>query len=162
MCCDTTTRYASFVQSGCSFVLADINNLPFANKKFDFVYCSHVLEHVDDPERACSELIRVGRGSYVETPNFMKDCLFSWAEDMHRWHTIGVGNTLLFFEYSPRQAKGIRCDAWRKMILEDREYHPLQDAFWDNQDIFNTMFSWRNSFTVLAFRQPEPKDGQSA
>lgn len=38
---------------------ADIHNLPYADETFDFVLCSHVLEHVDDPVRATSEIRRV-------------------------------------------------------------------------------------------------------
>lgn len=38
---------------------ADIHNLPYPDESFDFVLCSHVLEHVEDPRRAVSELRRV-------------------------------------------------------------------------------------------------------
>jgi len=31
----------------------DIENIPFEDQEFDFVYCSHVLEHAGDPEKAC-------------------------------------------------------------------------------------------------------------
>jgi SAM-dependent methyltransferase len=38
---------------------ADITNLPFADKSYDFVYASHVLEHVKDDRKAISEVRRV-------------------------------------------------------------------------------------------------------
>ncbi|MBX4993754.1 SAM-dependent methyltransferase [Rhizobium binae] len=38
---------------------ADIHNLPYADESFDFVLCSHVLEHVEDPVRATAEIRRV-------------------------------------------------------------------------------------------------------
>src|SRR6185312_3065915 len=38
---------------------ADITNLPFPDKSFDFVYASHVLEHVKDDSKALSEIRRV-------------------------------------------------------------------------------------------------------
>ncbi|MGO4563990.1 class I SAM-dependent methyltransferase [Rhizobium sp. 2YAF20] len=38
---------------------ADIHNLPYEDGTFDFVLCSHVLEHVDDPVRATAEIKRV-------------------------------------------------------------------------------------------------------
>jgi Methyltransferase domain len=35
--------------------ICDIENMDsFTDKEFDFVYCSHVLEHVRNPERACN------------------------------------------------------------------------------------------------------------
>ena len=33
--------------------------LPFSDKAFDYVICSHVLEHVEDPDLLISELMRV-------------------------------------------------------------------------------------------------------
>jgi SAM-dependent methyltransferase len=55
------------------FVCADAAaGLPFANDEFDLVYCSSVIEHVA-PERRqafASELRRVGRGWFVQTPAF--------------------------------------------------------------------------------------------
>lgn len=36
-----------------------INHLPFEDRTFDVVVCSHVLEHLPDPWRAVSELTRV-------------------------------------------------------------------------------------------------------
>jgi SAM-dependent methyltransferase len=53
------------------FVRADaIEGLPFADREFDLVYCSSVIEHVAPAKRAAfaAELRRVGRGWYVQTP----------------------------------------------------------------------------------------------
>lgn len=55
------------------FVRADASlQLPFADAQFDLVYCSSVIEHVAPARRArfASELRRVGRGWYVQTPAF--------------------------------------------------------------------------------------------
>ena len=135
----------------CPLVVCDVTALPFREKSVDFICCSHVLEHVDDPLAACSELQRVAKAGYIETPNFMKDVLFSWAYGMHRWHTVAINNALYFFEYTERQAKGIQSSIWRDMILGST-YHPMQDVFDDNQDLFNTMFSWKDSFICVVHR----------
>jgi SAM-dependent methyltransferase len=53
------------------FVRADATaGLPFAENEFDLVYCSSVIEHVAPPLRDAfaSELRRVGRGWFVQTP----------------------------------------------------------------------------------------------
>jgi SAM-dependent methyltransferase len=56
-----------------SFVRADATGgLPFTDDEFDLVYCSSVIEHVP-PERReafASEIRRVGRGWFVQTPAF--------------------------------------------------------------------------------------------
>lgn len=39
----------------------DVMALPFPDRAFDVVTCLEVLEHLDQPDRAASELVRVGR-----------------------------------------------------------------------------------------------------
>ena len=43
--------------------------LPFSDKQFDFVYCRHVVEDLAYPDLLLSEMSRVGRAGYVETPS---------------------------------------------------------------------------------------------
>jgi ubiquinone/menaquinone biosynthesis C-methylase UbiE len=133
-------------------MVADINQLPFEDKSYDFVYCSHVLEHVDDPMRACAELVRVGKRGYVETPSLMTDVLFSWAKGMHEWFTVVIGNRLVFFEYGPRLIEGVRDSYWARSVFS-RRHHPLQDVLYKNQDIFNNGFIWQDRFEYTVFRQ---------
>jgi SAM-dependent methyltransferase len=40
-------------------VKTDIRNMVFESDTFDFVICNHVLEHIDDEQRAMKELLRV-------------------------------------------------------------------------------------------------------
>ena len=47
---------------------ADAARLPFADGAFDYVICSHMLEHVVDPAAVIRELTRVARAGYVEVP----------------------------------------------------------------------------------------------
>ena len=42
-------------------VKADILSLPFEDNSFDFIFCNHVLEHIEDDSKAMSELYRVMR-----------------------------------------------------------------------------------------------------
>lgn len=140
-------RIAPFKSDGRPVVLCDVQQLPFSSKSFDFVYCAHVLEHVDDPIQAAREVIRVGKGGYVETPHFMSDALFAWAKGMHKWFVQSIDNRLVFFEYDARRAEGIRSSAWHDVIFGS-QYHPLQDVFAESKDIFAVMFLWDNSFAV--------------
>ena len=50
-------------------VLSFGENLPFKDKSFDYVIAAHVLEHSPYPEKFLSELQRVARGGYIETPD---------------------------------------------------------------------------------------------
>ncbi|HUP59024.1 MAG TPA: methyltransferase domain-containing protein [Thermoanaerobaculia bacterium] len=144
-------RAAEFVSEHKPVVICDISAMPFREKTFDYVVCSHVLEHVDQPMAACRELQRVGRAGFIETPVLMKDALFSWAKGMHAWHVVGIGDRLVFFQYDTRTAEGVRSTLWHDMIFSP-VYHPLQRVFNDNQDLFNVLFEWSGSFRVTVFR----------
>jgi SAM-dependent methyltransferase len=77
----TEHRHDKLVTNGKPLAIANISALPFRDKHFDFVYCSHVLEHVEEPIRACAEIMRVGRRGYIETPTLAKDMLFAWQRE---------------------------------------------------------------------------------
>lgn len=65
------------------FISADGESLPFEDKSFDYVICCHVLEHVEDPKKFLSELFRVGKRGYLETPSLLGENLF--ARRSHKW-----------------------------------------------------------------------------
>lgn len=44
------------------FIIADAQYLPFKDKVIDYIIASHIAEHVEDPEKFCTELIRAGGG----------------------------------------------------------------------------------------------------
>lgn len=44
-----------------SVVEASVESLPLPDKEFDVITALEVLEHVEDPQRAAAELVRVGR-----------------------------------------------------------------------------------------------------
>jgi len=50
-------------------VLGFVERLPFRDHAFDFVIASHVLEHSAQPELFLTELQRVARAGYIETPD---------------------------------------------------------------------------------------------
>lgn len=79
---DSTHRIGeSLVRDDRPLVFADGNFLPFQDKVFDFVILSHVLEHVSDPVPFLSEIERVGRAGYIETPNAVQERLAPY--DIH-------------------------------------------------------------------------------
>jgi len=147
----TNHRIARFESLGKPVVICDIHALPFADHAFDYVVAAHILEHVDNPIQACAELQRVASAGFVETPTILKDALFAWAKGMHKWHVVAIANRLVFFEYSPRQLEGIRSNAWHELTFSSC-YHPLQEAFDKNQDLFNVIMEWQDSFEVIVMK----------
>ena len=58
-------RYIDGVTEGLNIVEGFSENLPYANDDFDIVYCSHVLEHVNDEIKSLQEIKRVLKPSGV-------------------------------------------------------------------------------------------------
>lgn len=56
--CDVVDKLA---YEGMTLCVGNIENLPFEDRSFDVVTCSHTLEHIIHPARAVSELKRVTR-----------------------------------------------------------------------------------------------------
>jgi SAM-dependent methyltransferase len=62
-------------------VFYDGKKFPFNDNEFDYVICSHVVEHVHDVEFFMSEIFRVGKRGYMEYPLAYYDYLFNF--DVH-------------------------------------------------------------------------------
>jgi len=52
---------------------------PFADKEFDYVICSHVLEHVPNIEKFLSELFRIAPKGYLEYPTIYYEYLYNFS-----------------------------------------------------------------------------------
>jgi ubiquinone/menaquinone biosynthesis C-methylase UbiE len=65
-------------------VQADVEDMPFEDKSFDFVICKDVLEHVDNPVKAAAEMSRVGKAGFLDTPKLTSEML--WPQPLiHKW-----------------------------------------------------------------------------
>ncbi len=67
------------------FVKITTDKLPFADKEFDFVIASHVIEHVDDFESFIKELERISSRGYIELPSRLADNLVFENKEDHIW-----------------------------------------------------------------------------
>lgn len=47
------------------YIKSSADSLPFADKEFDIVCCTHVIEHVIDPQIVINELLRVTRKTVI-------------------------------------------------------------------------------------------------
>ncbi len=65
-------------------LLENVYRLPFREKEFSKVLCSHTIEHIDDPQKFHRELTRVGRQvTYLLPPIWDITAAFNFFE--HRW-----------------------------------------------------------------------------
>ena len=80
---------------------------PIADKAFDFVFCSHVLEDIRDPLRVCGEIVRVGKAGFIQTPSRANESTFGLQGTLfpghmhHRWYFEDEGGVLTVTFKSP-------------------------------------------------------------
>lgn len=109
---DDTERGRGLKVLGKILVQGNVEALPFKDKSFDYAYACHVLEHVTAPEHACSELMRVARAGYVETPDPFYEQGYSYPAlegrgwPFHRWFVwVNEAGTLIF---EPKDAETLQ------------------------------------------------------
>jgi len=74
-------------------VISNVENLPFKDNSFDFVIASHVLEHSPYPEKFLSELQRVSKAGYIETPDAFMERLTNYT--FHRLEITDIKDQLI-------------------------------------------------------------------
>ena len=126
-----------------------IENTPFEDGEFDFVYCSHVLEHSTDPEKACKELIRIAKRGYIETPTRGKDIFLASASVSNHVNYVELHHDVLTFKrYQPWEVAGLGYDILQEMANKpqsDRE-KAFAALLYLRPRMVNTMLLWENDF----------------
>jgi len=150
----TTHRTEELKRDDRPFTVCNLERSPFLDNDFDFVYCSHVLEHVDDPVQACEELMRIGKRGYIETPSKISDTMFNFTKipNHHKWHTQVLGNTLIFMEWKSIERRDLGTDYFFHQY-HSKWKNPFQDLMWNNRDFFVNMMLWENRFDYIVISQ---------
>lgn len=131
-------------------IVCSANRMPIRDKFFDLSICSHVLEHVPDPASAASEIGRISKKGYLETPAYGKDVLVGTGHQ-HIWQVVSDNGLFHFFPYTQRQHQAHANSPFMSIWCQD-EYHPWQPFFWERQDIFNAIQFWENEPRVCVHR----------
>ncbi len=85
-------------------VVADAHHLPFKDGVFAYTICSHILEHMDDPVQFASELTRISKAGYIQSPAEIAERMFHWS--FHRWYVNLVDDTLVLHPREPVEPFG--------------------------------------------------------
>lgn len=151
---ETQHRYNKLRTNNLPFIQADAEALPFKNKSFDFIYCSHVLEHLDHPGRACREIMRVGKRGYIETPTRTSDLLFNFIhkQNFHKWHVNLVGNSLIFHEYTRHEQIDTKINDFFYMHHSGLN-NPIKKLTHQHKNLISNMFLWKDRFDCYVFNK---------
>lgn len=149
---NTHHRYNKLITNNLPFVNGDIQSLPYKNKSFDFVYCAHVLEHVEDPKTALDEIMRIGKRGYIEVPTKMSDIVFNFTrlKHFHKWYICVINNTLIFIEYTEMEQRDTGNQELFYMA-HSLLPNPIKSMYRKNKDLFTNMFFWQDAFHYFIF-----------
>lgn len=145
---DDTQRDGSriFVPKNKKFIKWNLNEYPypFKNQEFDFVICGHIAEHINNPQKFCKEIQRIGKAGYIESPNKLYEQLYGW--DFHKWYVYTNDGKLIF--------ENINID--EKLQIGRRLYKickPFHDYINHNVYKLLTIFPWKGKFEYKVIRK---------
>jgi uncharacterized protein YbaR (Trm112 family) len=153
---DDTERTQGFLQDR-PLVVGDAEDLPFRDKSFDFIYSSHVLEHVYHPEKAIQELMRVGKRGYIEMPRwYLEKGMKSTAG--HLWF-VDIRDGKLVFKPKPKGVLDSEMNDLHQNELINRD--PLFSAFYYARfySLLHIRLFWEGtiSYVIEGGRRAEPE-----
>jgi SAM-dependent methyltransferase len=130
---DDTHRAAPLVVDRLT-VACDAHALPFLDDSFDYVFCSQILEHLEDPKLFCNEIARVAKKGYIETPNEIRERLFGWP--FHRWIVDTDEDGLVLRKNNVEQAFGL---FFHRLQWENYEFSRFCSTA---HDLLNICYEW--------------------
>lgn len=119
-------------------VLGFIERLPFRDKAFDFVIASHVLEHTADPDAFLSELMRVAKAGYIETPDAFFERINPFT--YHRLEVTNDGDKLRIYKKASWKPEAELVELYERKA-KDREFLRFVSI---HPDPYYMRFYWRD------------------
>ncbi len=141
-------------------VWADIQErTKFGDKEFDFVYCSHVLEHVPDPLAAAAEISRIGKRGLVVMPSYAKEAFFMWEEEDHKWDVLppsAPGRPIPFVrpdfawrqELATAAVRASMCRIMRTGPFRTNDYRVLAAWFRECEPLLDVIVPWEGELKI--------------
>jgi len=135
---------------------------PFKDKEFDYVICSHVIEHVpkENLELFISEIQRVAKRGYIEFPNALYELIN--YQDVHLWLMNLRNETMLFLDKSQFKTNNLHkiyrdffynSTANLEKLFEDYKYFFFCGFEWDNQLKFKIIKDVNILFTEYDYQR---------
>jgi SAM-dependent methyltransferase len=104
----------------CDYVRADIFNLPFKSRAFDYVVATEILEHLSNPSAALEEIARVAKPNAPIILSVPHEPFFRWGNVVRGKHWKRWGRTPSHIQFWSRSE-------FRRMI---RYFVEIQEDRW--------------------------------
>ena len=132
------------------FVQADIIELPFKDKAFDYVIANQIIEHIPEPTRALDEIARVGRRGYISVPSEFQEIICSHS--MHLWVFAKQGNELLIKKKQAHHSYGT-ANLYGGVFWWLHEDPRYKRFMLEHSNLFWVNFEWKD---VIHYRAVSP------
>jgi SAM-dependent methyltransferase len=130
---------------------ADAADMPFADHAFDYVICSHVLEHVERPDAVIAELTRVAKAGYIEVPEAASAKIVDFPS--HLWWVTLDDGVLVF---AAKTAPYFDADIDRYLTASGMR-QPLADLLDKHLDHRVIELPWAGSVRCRVEGAPSPE-----
>jgi len=136
------------------FVKADVCDMPFEDKEFDYVMAFFLLEHIPNVKKAINEIQRVGKRGIIKLPTEFNEFIHPAKE--HRWF-CSLENGTITFKSKPKGWESPIGDAFHKLWHIDKDY------FWFYQhhlNLYQFELEWEGkiNYRVMPFNGFEFKN----
>jgi SAM-dependent methyltransferase len=126
------------------------DTFPFIDDEFDYVICSHVLEHVNDVPKFLSEVFRIAKKGYFEYPTILYDYLYNF--DVHLNYLNFVDGKLFYMKKADSPLEAFRP-------VQDFYYASLKKGYVAGiNELLPYMmqgFEWEKGFENIAVQEIE-------
>lgn len=119
----------------------------FKDKEFDYSICVQTIEHVDNPAKACKEIIRVSKRGYIETPSSLCENLIGWP--FHKWLVCIAHDDpskLVFTRKGSIHHKRMGDFFWDMFYKDNPNRAAFQRVVKKYSDLWITKFHWEEVF----------------
>jgi len=121
----------------------DVTILPFKDKQFDVIYCSHLLQFVDHPVEIFEEIRRISRACYVKEYSEFAEILFGWPN--HQWVISIEGDNVVISRKNPGRYHKFG-PLFHTLYQDDASVH---EAFKKHDSILKIAFDWYESDDIV-------------
>jgi SAM-dependent methyltransferase len=117
----------------------DVTILPFKDKQFDVVYCSHLLQFIDHPVEIFEEIRRIAKAAYIKEYSEFAEILFGWPT--HQWVITIEGSELIISRKNPSRYHKFG-PLFHSLYQDDTSVH---EALKKHDSILKIAFDWYES-----------------
>ena len=117
----------------------------FKDNEWNFIYCSHILEHIDNLPEVLKEISRVGKRGFVAIPHYIGDFFAVNSAQGHKWFSDYKNEILYIKKREPLDFHNEFAGYWKNFIWNKGQERP-RDIWEGHNGEFGLRFLWEIRF----------------